>query len=204
MPDLAPDERAGVILTPTARFVDGVPPEWVRLSLTELVGADDRNDLVTLPAAETVLARLRQEAADPSKAHPDLAWPLPADARWAEMIFELRARERFAVTFRSQTKLFEPSDLDMRKGTNKQPNNQWILLVALAKAGGILTCNHRPEWGTVQKQVQLLGKTLSRAFGIQEAPIAWNRRNQEYVTRFVIRSALSKSERAVQINDRVW
>lgn len=115
-----------------------------------------------------------------------LAWPLPADACWPELTFRFIADQVLNVSFRGETKRFEPDALGMKNAKNGQPKAVWTYLKAFALKGGRLAVHLGDPKKTSkhQKQKQALSISLRSAFGIADDPIPIE--GSEYVTRFVV------------------
>lgn len=121
---------------------------------------------------------------DSGNAH--LAWALPADARWPELTFRFIADQVLNVSFRGETRRFEPDALGMKNAKNGRPKAVWTYLKAFALKGGRLAvhCGDPKKTSKYQKQKQALSSSLRSAFGIAEDPIPTE--GKEYVTRFVV------------------
>lgn len=126
-------------------------------------------------------------ATAPAEAVAGRAWILPADAKWEQLVFEFEAAEMLRVTFRGETRRFEPLDIGMRDQRSKRPTLQWTALRVLAQTGGSLR-SAKPSGATrIKKQKQTLADKLKSAFGIADDPIPWVPEAREYRTRFVVR-----------------
>jgi len=114
------------------------------------------------------------------------AWPLPADACWPELTFRFVADEVLNVSFRGDTRRFEPDALGMKSAKNGRPKAVWTYLKAFALKGGRLAVHQCDPKKTSkhQKQKQALSRSLRSAFGIADEPIPTE--GSEYVTRFVV------------------
>ncbi len=115
-----------------------------------------------------------------------LAWPLPLDARWEEITMRFIAGEVLNITFRGETRRFEPDQLGMKNAKDGKPKAVWTYLKAFALKGGRLPA-HRDdptETSKHQKQKQALSKALRDSFGISDEPIPTD--GGDYVTRFVV------------------
>ena len=168
-----------VLFVPTARSV----PELIAgqldrahvttLALEDCVSLSGRNFEPVQPI-ETIFEVVRAELQKPSDiATSNLAWVLPADASWSEMTFRFIADEVVNITFRGETRRFEPDQLGMKSAKNGKPKAVWTYLKAFALAGGRLPL-HRDdprETSKHQKQKQSLSKSLRDAFGISDDPI---------------------------------
>jgi len=110
-----------------------------------------------------------------------LAWPLPADAHWGEVKIAFISDAVINVTFRGDTRRFEPAQLSMTNAKNGKPTNQWSMLKAIAMGRGSIPF---PDQAKLQKQKQSLSKKLIAAFGIQGDPIGATARAYQagYVT----------------------
>ena len=115
----------------------------------------------------------------------DLAWPIPPDARWEEIGIRFIAGEVVNVTFRGETRRFEPEAFGLKNAKNGKPTAAWIYLRTFALARGRLPVRHAngKETSKHQKQKQSLSKALRAAFGIADEPIPTV--NGEYTARFV-------------------
>lgn len=126
-------------------------------------------------------------ATAPAEAAAGRAWILPVDAKWEQMIFEFEAAEMLRVTFRGETRRFEPLDLGMRDQRSKRPTLQWTTLRVLAQTAGWLR-SAKPSGATkVKKQKQMLADRLRSAFGIEDDPMPWIPEARAYRARFVVR-----------------
>lgn len=112
-------------------------------------------------------------------------WILPPDAKWENLVIEFLAEEMLHVTFRQETRTFEPIDLGMRDHRNKRPTEQWILLKILAMCNGSL--NYTPE---IRTQKKFLSKKLRASFGLCGDPVPYDRRTNQYRARFIIRGTV--------------
>jgi hypothetical protein len=181
-----------VLFVPTARSV----PELIAgqldkahvtaLSLEDCVYLSGRN-FEPVQAVETIFEAVRTELQQPSDtAASNLTWVLPADASWSEMTFRFIADEVVNITFRGETRRFEPDQLGMKSAKNGKPKAEWTYLKAFALAGGRLPLHRANPLETPkhQKQKQSLSKSLRAAFGISDDPIQSD--GEAYVSGFVI------------------
>ena len=133
------------------------------------------------PAITQILDRLVAEVSQTLQATPaGLVWPLPADAQWGEVKIAFISDEVINVTFRGETRRFEPSQLGMTNAKNGKPNLQWVWLKAFAEAVGRVDV---PAKASAKKQKEQLSKKLIAAFGIQDDPIV--AKAQAYQTGYV-------------------
>ena len=159
----------------------------VRIALHDVLVVDDRGLLRTSQPTEVLFANLRaQVEAGAGKGVPDLAWQLPPDARWDEIGIRFTAAEVVNVTFRGETRRFEPDHLGLKNAKDGKPKAGWTYLRTFALAGGRLPVHHAKASDTSkhQKQKQSLSKALRNAFGISDEPIPTE--GGDYVTRFVV------------------
>lgn len=181
-----------VLFVPTARSV----PELIAgqldrahvttLALEDCVSLSGRN-FEPVQTVETIFEAVRAELQQPSDtAASYLTWVLPADSSWSEMTFRFIADEVVNITFRGETRRFEPDQLGMKNAKNGKPKAEWTYLKAFALAGGRLPLHlaNPVETPKHQKQKQSLSKSLRAAFGIADDPVQSD--GDEYVTRFVI------------------
>jgi hypothetical protein len=184
--DLLDASAHGIALTPTGRFADPPPASWRLLSLDQMLVFDGRS-LIASEQGISILERLRSDLRENLQAKEPLAWSLPPNARWGELAFEFVEAVELKVSFRGETRSFDPGQLGMNKKNNGKPTNQWVTLQAIAQTGGQLTWAS-PSAGTkVKKQKQLLCEKLKLAFGIRDDPIRWDKRAAAYVCEFTIR-----------------
>ena len=157
------------------------------VALSAIITADPAGGLSCAARPETVFAKA-WAATIPAegRGENDRAWVLPPDARWEEMRFEFEATEMLRVTFRKQTRRFEPVDLKMRDERKKRPNLQWTSLQGLALKGGILDWMDPSAAFKDKKRKQALSDQLRAAFGIAEDPIVWDATQRAYCARFII------------------
>lgn len=190
--ELAAVSGPKVLLTPTrcslgapaTRYLDTLGV--TRLALADIVASDDRHRLVAVQPVEVLFAELRAAVAGASDAaDPDLVWPLPPDARWEEITIVFVAEEVINVTFRAQTRRFEPDQLGMKDARSGKPSRQWSYLKMFALAGGRLPVHPSKRIAGHQKQKQELSARLRSCFGIQDEPVPVHDGN--YCARFVIR-----------------
>jgi hypothetical protein len=121
------------------------------------------------PAITQILDRLVTEVSQTLQATPAaLVWQMPADARWGDVKIAFISDEVINVTFRGETRRFEPSQLGMTNAKNGKPTSQWTMLKAIAMGRGSIPF---PAAAKIQKQKQSLSKKLTSAFGIQDDPI---------------------------------
>ena len=82
---------------------------------------------------DVLFAELRSAVVGASAAvDPDLVWPLPPDARWEEVTIVFVADEVINVSFRRDTRRFEPDQLGMKDARSGKPKRQWTYLKMLA------------------------------------------------------------------------
>jgi hypothetical protein len=134
-------------------------------------------------------------ATAPAEARDGRVWNLPADARWEEMRFEFEAKEMLRVTFRKQTRRFEPTDLNMQNHKTRRPKLQWVLLESFARKGGVIERASRKDFERIESQKRQLSEKLRAAFGIRGEPIVWVKNEQAYRTLFVISGAKLRNGR---------
>ena len=182
------------MLVPTRRVLANDLTVMVATRPIDLVVLGDVVNLASAPASlscaarpETVFAKA-WAATIPAegRGENDRAWVLPPDARWEEMRFEFEATEMLRVTFRKQTRRFEPVDLKMRDERKKRPNLQWTSLQGLARKRGVLDWIDPSETATGKKQKQAMSDQLRAAFGIADDPIVWDATQRAYCARFII------------------
>jgi len=158
------------------------------LALDDLVNATAPGKLALTTQGTAQIGRLVQQLEDASAAStgPKRAWNLPPDARWEENTIRFISAEVINVTFRGDTRRFEPDGLGMKNATNGKPTRQWTYLRAFAIAGGRLPVSPVDvrETSKHQKQKQALSNALRDAFGITGDPIRID--GKDYVTRFVL------------------
>jgi len=157
-----------------------------RMALADIVIAENGVFSLARPAAEIFAALRNAVTRDAGDAARRLAWPLPPNARWEEITIRFIADEVLNVTFRDETRRFEPDQLGMKSAKNGRPKAVWTYLKAFALKGGRLAV-HRDdprETSKHQKQKQALSKALRDSFGIADDPIPTE--GGDYVTRFVI------------------
>jgi len=186
-------ETRGAVLTPTGRFVGPLPEGWSSLALCDLVGADGAGRLAALDRTAAAVAELKRDAST-SDTSSGIVWRLPPDATWEQFVFDFKEMSILAVTFRGETRTFEPVDLRLRNLKTKKPNSQWVLLYGFAKKSGRWepTGQIDPRY---QKQKELLSKSLRQAFGIASDPIPWKPEERAFVCRFVTRNSVSVAAR---------
>lgn len=158
----------------------------VRMALADIVIAENGTLTLTRPVAEIFAALRDAVRRDAGTSAQGLAWPLPPDARWEDITMRFIADEVLNVTFRGETRRFEPDQLGMKNAKNGKPKAVWTYLKAFALSGGRLAV-HRgnpTETSKHQKQKQALSKVLRDSFGIADEPIPTD--DGDYVTRFVV------------------
>jgi hypothetical protein len=186
LPTLSVGEMAGAVLTPTGRFIDGLPGDWSSLSLAELLAVDERQAIVAHDAATTLIDGLKAKATAKSNETDDVAWELPPDAGWEELVFEFTGPESLNIRFRGETRPFDPQLLGMKRKRTGKPTSQWTALQAFAENDGEMSWSSPGAHSKVKKQKQLLSDKLILAFGIADDPIEWDRRANAYRTKFKI------------------
>lgn len=181
-----------LLLTPT---MSSIPAHLVavltrngvsRLALDDLIDLDDRGHFRPIQPTTIMFADLRAQIASASESVAmNLAWSLPTDARWEEIGIRFVADEVVNVSFRSETRRFEPDGLGMKSAKDGKPKAVWTYLRAFAMQGGRLPIHHARSADTSkhQKQKQALSKALRAAFGISDDPLPTV--GSDYVARFV-------------------
>lgn len=158
----------------------------VRMALADIMIVENGTLTLARPAAEIFAALRDAVRRDAGGSAQGLAWPLPPDARWEDITIRFIADEVLNVTFRGETRRFEPDQLGMKNAKNGKPKAVWTYLKAFALSGGRLAV-HRgnpTETSKHQKQKQALSKVLRDSFGISDEPIPTD--GGDYVTRFVV------------------
>jgi len=181
-----------VVLTPTnaslpASVIGNLQRADVTLfALSDLLVLNDQGSLEPTQPPETLFSDLRARVEASSTSPSNLAWQLPPDARWEELGIRFVADEVINVSFRSETRRFEPDALGMKNGKSGKPTKQWLYLKLLASHSGRLPVHpaNGADTSKHQKQKQALSKALRQAFGISDEPIPTG--NGDYVARFVI------------------
>lgn len=161
-----------------------------RLALDDLIDLDERGQFRSIQPTTVMFADLRaQLAGGMDNAVSNLAWALPSDARWEEIGIRFVADEVVNVSFRGETRRFEPDGLGMKSAKDGKPKAAWTYLKALAIQGGRLPVHHAKSADTskYQKQKQILSKALRDTFGIADEPIPTQA--NEYVALFVAHAA---------------
>lgn len=182
-----------LLLTPTntslpATLIGGLQRADVTLfALSDLLVVDDQGSLEPAQPPETLFSDLRARVEASSSTSPsNLAWQLPPDARWEEIGIRFIADEVINVSFRGETRRFEPDALGMKNGKSGKATKQWLYLKLLASQSGRLPVHpaNGEDTSKHQKQKQALSKALRQSFGIPDEPIPTE--GGDYVTRFVI------------------
>jgi hypothetical protein len=180
-----------VVATPTNRFIGAGIRAKIRqaggmhFSLSDALGADDHGTLAGQHAPGDIFAPVRQSVT-PGR---ELAWVLPPDARWDELVIDFVEREVVNIRFRGETRRLEPEQLGMKNRKNGRPTLQWTLLQRLALAGGELDWRDRRATTSIKKQKQALADGLKAAFGVEGRPIVWDKAKSAYVARVVLRAS---------------
>ena len=192
-----------MLLTPTRSSLGPAVGRYLetigvtRFALADILIADDRHRLVAAQPIEVLFAELRTAIAGASSAaDPDLVWPLPPDARWEEVTIAFVADEVINVSFRGQTRRFEPDQLGMKDARSGKPSRQWSYLKMFAIARGTLPVHPSKRIAGHQKQKQELSARLRSCFGIQDEPIPVD--GGDYRARFVIRGDALEQGRSGQ------
>jgi hypothetical protein len=181
-----------LLLAPTlssipAQLVAALDREGVvRMALEELLDLDEHGQLQPCHPTTVVFADLRaQVASGTDNAVSNLAWTLPTDARWEEIGIRFVSDEVVNVSFRGETRRFEPDGLGLKSAKDGKPKAAWTYLKAFAMQGGRLPVHHAKsaETSKHQKQKQALSKALRAAFGIADDPLP--KVGGDYVARFV-------------------
>lgn len=158
----------------------------VRMALDDLLDLDEHGKLQPCQPMTVLFTDLRAQLTNGvENAASNLAWALPTDARWEEIGIRFVADEVVNVSFRGETRRFEPDGLGMKSAKNGKPKAAWTYLKAFAMQGGRLPVHHArsAETSKHQKQKQALSKALRAAFGIADDPLPTV--GAEYVARFV-------------------
>ncbi len=183
-----------LLLTPTATSLPDAAIAALdragatRMALADIVIAENGTFALARPATELFAALRDAVMRDAGGSAQALTWPLPPDARWKEITMRFIADEVLNVTFRGETRRFEPDQLGMKNAKNGKPKAAWTYLKAFALGNGRLPVHHpeAAEKSAHQKRKQALSKALRDSFGIAEDPIPTD--GVDYVTRFVVRA----------------
>ncbi len=181
-----------LLLTPTSASIPSTVAAvldragFARLALNDVLIVDDDGRLRPSQPTEDLFADLRaQVERGTDSSSPDLAWQLPPDARWEEIGIRFIADEVVNVTFRGETRRFEPDGLGMKSAKDGRPKAVWTYLKVVALNGGRLPVHSAKsaETSKHQKQKQALSKVLRAEFGISDDPLPTV--DGDYVARFV-------------------
>ena len=179
------------VATPTGRFTGAESRARIRqaggiyVPLSDVLGADDHGTLAGQHPPDDIFAPVRRSVT----AGPELAWVLPPDARWGELVIDFVEREVVNIRFRGETRRFEPEQLGMKNRKNGRPTLQWPLMQGLALAGGELDWRDRGATTLIKKRMQALADRLKAAFRIEGRPIVWDKAKNAYVARVVLRAS---------------
>lgn len=191
--ELAAISGPRVLLTPTRRSLSASVTRYLdslgvtRFALADILVADARHRLAAAQPVELLFADLRDAITGGSNSgDPDLIWPLPPDARWEEMTIIFISAEVINVSFRGETRRFEPDQLGMKDARSGKPKRQWTYLKMFARARGTLPVRPSGDIPGYQKQKQELAALLRSCFGINDDPIPAE--NGHYRCRFVLRA----------------
>ncbi len=170
------------------------------VDLSALIEARADGSFAATVSAEELLAPARNHLLAEARPSPSRAfWALPADARWEEMTFEFVAPQKLNVTFRGETRSYEPVDLGMRNEKNKKPTLQWHLLTIAARSGGLVSAADPNKRQQVRSQKKTTVDKLMIAFGMKEDPMPWDPVGSAYRTRFIVRSNKSDERWADEV-----
>lgn len=183
-----------LVLTPSPTSLPEEMTSLLDLKGVTILGLDDlviaasprRFALTAQGTAQMDGLLQRLQDSTQGSAGPNRAWALPPDARWEEITIRFIADEVVNVTFRGETRRFEPDGLGMKSAKNGRPKAIWTYLKAFGLNGGRLSV-HRgdpTETSKHQKQKQVLSRALRDAFGIADEPIPTE--EGDYVTWFVV------------------
>lgn len=180
-----------LLLTPTS---SSIPPHLAtglernsvsRLALADLLDFDDRGSFKLCQPISVMFASLRRQVTrGTDSAALDLAWRLPTNAQWEEISIHFVADEVINVSFRGQTRRFEPDGLGLKNAKDGKPQAAWGFLKVLASQGGRLPIHAAKGADTAkyQKQKQALSKALREGFGISADPLPAI--GADYIARF--------------------
>ena len=157
------------------------------MQIESVLFLDETGGLRSVKPTTMLFAELRaQLGGRPEYSTSDLAWALPADARWEEINIRFTADEVVIVRFRGEVRRFEPDHLGMKSAKNGKPTLAWTYLKALALQGGRLPTHPGKIADTAkhQKQKQVLSQALRFAFGIADDPL--HTVGREYVACFTV------------------
>ncbi len=164
-----------LLLVPTSQTLSSDQKTYLgrtgttHMAFDDAIFCDDVHVAQASPAITQILDRLVTEVSQTLQATPaGLVWQMPADARWGDVKIAFISDEVINVTFRGETRRFEPSHLGMTNAKNGKPTDQWTMLKAIAMGRGSIPF---PAAAKIQKQKQSLSKKLTSAFGIQDDPI---------------------------------
>jgi len=187
LPALSVGDAGGVIVTPTGRHVGPLSLNWYSTAMVDLLGFQEDGAAGALDSGLALLGAIKEKALRAAEPADPATWRLPADARWEEVTIQFISDEVINVLFRQTTKRFEPEHLSMKNQRNGRPTQQWELLKIFADHGGTIHPERNPKHQRFLKQKQELSDKLSLSFGLQDDPIPWNKWEQHFRTRFVIR-----------------
>lgn len=191
LPRLSAAEPTGVLFVGRGCELEPLPAEWTQLGFDDVFASHGSN-IKLLPEARSLLEGSAKDRL-PAFADRDRAgWRLPADAHWGELQIEFVEEEVLRVTFRGETRRFEPENIGLKSRKNGRPMKGWFVLKRFAESGGVFGWRDRGASSNMKKQKQLVADKLRACFGIEDDPLPWVGSQRAYVARLVLRDSRNR------------
>lgn len=169
-----------ILLTPTRRSVDmGLAEKMAGWKSRAAVLADllDRNGatFAATEAARSLLADFRAAVLPADETKAGIRFPTPAGATWGDITIKFLDGHRVSIRCKTESGVFNFTEMGFSGRKNAEPNLQWQLLQALALEHGQIGWKSGSADPKNKKRKQTLNERLGAFFGIEGEAIAWDK-----------------------------
>ena len=157
------------------------------LALGDFIGIGEDGDFVAESPVETLLAKFMEQHVPQAEDQPAATFfPTPSGSTWENVSIEFVDGHRVSVKVKSESGLFNYTQMGMANKRNGEPNVQWKLLQVFAEEQGELTWRSPNADSRNQKRKEILASSLRKFFRIQGDPFMLTGDGKGWVSRFHI------------------
>lgn len=182
---------AFILLTPTRRPVELSLAEkmvgWKArtAALADLLEGNGANFAAT-DAARTLLAEFRAAVLPTEETKAGMRFPTPAGATWGDVAIKFLDGHRVSIRCKTESGVFNFTDMGFSGRKNAEPDVQWQLLQALALGHGQIGWKSGSADAKNKKRKQTLNERLAAFFGIDGEAITWDKEAGVYRCQFTL------------------
>lgn len=180
-----------VLLTPTRRQVELCLAEklvgWKSrtAALADLL-AGNGSAFTATEEARSLLAEFRAAVVPADETKAGIRFPTPAGTIWGDVTIRFLDGHRVSVRCKTESGVFNFTDMGMVDRRKGEPDVQWGLLYALAAGHGRMNWRSSEARRENAKRKQTLNERLAAFFGIDGEAITWDKHAKNYLCRFTL------------------